>query len=72
MMKILAAIGLGSALMLAPVLAYADDAAAKPDATMAKPMAKPAPKKHHHHHVTKKPAMKKPAPAKPAADAPKS
>jgi len=29
MMKILAAVGLGAALMLAPVLAYADDAAAR-------------------------------------------
>jgi hypothetical protein len=42
MIKILAAIGLGSALMLAPAVAFADDAA---------PMApKPMVMHHHHHH----------------------
>jgi hypothetical protein len=72
MMKILAAVGLGAALMLAPVLAYADDAAApKADATMApKPMVHHTTKKPHHttkkHHTAKKP-MAAPAPA----DAPK-
>jgi hypothetical protein len=75
MMKILAAVGLGAALMLAPVLAYADDAAApKADATMA-----PKPMVHHKHHTTKKPhhttkkhhTAKKPMAAPAPADAPK-
>jgi hypothetical protein len=84
MTKILLAIGLGSALMLAPAIAFADDAAApKPDATA--PMA-PKPMMHHHHHhhkvvvvikhhhhhhhmMMKKPMMK---PADKPADAPKS
>jgi hypothetical protein len=49
MIKILAAIGLGSALMLAPAIAFADDAAApKPDATA--PAMAPKPMMHHHHH----------------------
>lgn len=71
MIKILAAIGLGSALMLAPALAFAEDAPAAPAKTA------PAPKhmKHHHHHMKKHHVMKKkttkPAPAKPA-EAPKS
>lgn len=82
MMKILAAVGFGSALMLAPALALADDAApaAAPDAKMAP--AKPMMHHHHHHHMVmhKKVVvhhhhhhmMKKPE-AKPAApDAPKS
>jgi hypothetical protein len=77
MTKILLAIGLGSALMLAPAIAFADDAAApKPDATA--PAMAPKPmhhhhhhkvvvmvKHHHHHHHTMKPADK-------PADAPKS
>jgi hypothetical protein len=73
MIKILAAIGLGSALMLAPAVAFADDAAAPAaDAKMA-----PKPMAHHHvvhhvvhhvHHVAHHKMMKKPA-AKPA-DAP--
>ncbi len=54
MIKILAALGLGTALMLTPVLAYADDAAAAPKAE--EKMA-PKPMKHHKHHK----AMKKPA-----------
>jgi hypothetical protein len=84
MIKILAAIGLGSALMLAPAIALADDAAAPAaDAKMApKPMAH---HRHHHvvhhvvhhkvvhhhvvHHMMKKPAAK---PADAPADAPKS
>jgi len=49
MTKILAALGVGAALMLTPVLAYADDAAApKADAA---PAAKPM--KHHKHHAAK-------------------
>jgi hypothetical protein len=71
MIKILAAIGFGSALMLAPALALADDAAPAA-AAPAKPMHKA---KHHttKHHTTKHHASKKaPAPAAPAADAPKS
>jgi Spy/CpxP family protein refolding chaperone len=72
MIKILAAIGFGSALMLAPALALADDAkpadAPKADATMA-----PAPMMHHHHHHHHHHMMKKiDAPMKPAADAPKT
>ena len=58
MIKILAAIGFGSALMLAPALALADDAtpaaAPKADATM-KPVRMHhhhATTAHHHHHVT--------------------
>lgn len=72
MTKLLAAISLGSALMFAPVLAHAEDAApAAPDTTTAAPTdttapAKPMAKKH----VAKKHASKKPA--APAADAPKS
>jgi hypothetical protein len=53
MTKILAALGVGAALMLTPVLAYADDAAApapKAEMAPAKPM------KHHKHHAAKKPA----------------
>jgi hypothetical protein len=81
MIKILAAVGLGSALILAPVVAFADDAAPAADAKMApKPMAHHHHVAHHvvhhkvvHHHVVHH-KMKKPA-AKPAdapADAPKS
>jgi hypothetical protein len=58
MMKILAAIGLGSALMLAPVVAFADDAApaAAPDAKMAPaPMAMVHHHHHHHHPMMMKP-----------------
>jgi hypothetical protein len=72
MIKILAAIGLGSALMLAPALALADDAApAAPAASTdtAKPMMKkPMMKKHHttKHHTMKKKMTK---PAAPAPDA---
>jgi hypothetical protein len=75
MIKILAAIGLGSALMLAPAVAFADDAA--PAAPAADAKMAPKPKAHHHvvhhvvhhvHHVVHHKAMKKPA-AKPA-DAP--
>ncbi len=71
MIKILAAIGLGSALMLAPVLALADEAApaaGAPAATTEKPAMK-APMKKKHHVVKKKKKTTKPAPAKPAAPA---
>ena len=77
MLKILTVIGFGSALMLAPVLAFADDAAPAPDAKMA-----PAPMMHHrhhhhmmhhhmmmHHHTMHHHMMKKPMAA---PDAPKS
>jgi hypothetical protein len=85
MTKILAALGLSTALMLTPVLAYADDAAA-PAAPKADEKMAPKPVKHHkHHHMAKKPmkpmkhhTMKKMAPKaddkkmdKPA-DAPKT
>jgi hypothetical protein len=53
MTKILAALGLSTALMLTPVLAYADDAAApKADEKMAP---KPVVHHHHHHHHVAKP-----------------
>ena len=82
MMKILAAIGLGSALMLAPALAFADDAAPAAPAADAKmaPAPKPMHHRHHrhvvvhhhvvHHHVVHHHMMKKPV-EKPA-EAPKS
>ncbi|MGA2042053.1 MAG: hypothetical protein ABSG83_01640 [Roseiarcus sp.] len=66
MIRILAAIGLGSALMLAPALALADDAP-KPE-MMAKPMVhhrhhhhmmKPVVHHHRHHHMMKKMEEKK-------------
>ena len=70
MIKILAAIGLGSALMLAPVVAFADDAAPAAPAADAKMAPKPMVhhRRHHvvhhvvHHHMMKKP-MEKPAEA---------
>ena len=80
MRKIFAAIGVSAALVLAPALAMADDAAPAPKTDAAKPAdggdMKPAPKpkKHHHHHSKKKaaaPAAPAAAPAAPAADAPK-
>jgi hypothetical protein len=81
MIKILAAIGLGSALMLAPALAFAEDAPAAAPAKTAhvtkhvahhkKVVKKPVKHhRHHRHHVVVKKATK-PAPAKPA-EAPKS
>jgi hypothetical protein len=75
MIKILAAIGLGSALMLAPALALADDAAPAAPAANTE-TAKPMMKKHHvtKKHVTKKHVTKKTTKpeAKPAAEAPKT
>jgi hypothetical protein len=83
MIKILAAIGLGSALMLAPVVAFADDAAPATPAADAKMAPKPMVhhRRHHvvhhvvhhkvvHHHVVHHHMMKKPM-EKPA-EAPKS
>jgi hypothetical protein len=83
MIKILAAIGLGSALMLAPVVAFADDAAPAAPAADAKMAPKPMVhhRRHHvvhhvvhhkvvHHHVVHHHMMKKPM-EKPA-EAPKS
>jgi hypothetical protein len=80
MIKILAAIGLGSALMLAPVIAFADDAApAAPAATTdtAKPMTpmtKHVVKKHIvKKKIVKKKVMKPAAPPAPSSDtAPKT
>jgi hypothetical protein len=77
MLKILAAVGIGSMLTLAPVFAYADN---PPPADT---MAPKAPMEHHvhhyvhhhvyhhvyHHHMAAKPMMKKP---NMAPDAPKS
>lgn len=69
MIKILAAIGLGSALMLAPALALADDAApASTDNSMAKPMSKSMSKKPMKHHTTKHHTSKMKKPSKPAPD----
>ena len=58
MLKVLSAIGFASALVLAPVVALADDAAppagaapaAAPDAAAAAPMAHHHHHHHHHHH----------------------
>ena len=55
MTKILAALGVSTALMLTPVLAFADDAAAPAAPAAEKPMAKPM--KHHKHHMAKKHTM---------------
>jgi len=73
MLKQLAAIGIGAALILAPVVAFADDATPTPAAS-ATPMAK---KVVHHKakHVVKKPVAAKPmakhhAAKKPAAKEP--
>jgi hypothetical protein len=56
MLKIIAAIGLGSALMLTPVLAYADESTTPPTPDTVKtpgngPDMKPM--HHHHHHMSK-------------------
>ena len=51
MLKILAAVGLGSALMLAPAVAFADDAAPAAPAADAKMAPKPMMHHHRHHHV---------------------
>jgi hypothetical protein len=50
MIKTLAAIGFGSALMLAPALALADDAAPAAAAPAAAAPAAPVMHHHHHHH----------------------
>jgi hypothetical protein len=77
MLKIIAAIGLGSALLLAPAIAFADESTTPPKPTTVKtpgngPDVKPM-HHHHHHHMMKKTMMKKPAmaPADAPADAPK-
>jgi pentapeptide MXKDX repeat protein len=79
MLKQLAAIGIGAALILAPVASFAQTAAPTPAAT-ATPMMKKVVKHHvvkkpmmvkkpmvkHHvvkHHMVKKPMAKKPMPA---------
>ena len=51
MLKILAAVGLGSALILAPAVAFADDAAPAAPAADAKMAPKPMMHHHRHHHV---------------------
>jgi hypothetical protein len=77
MLKIIAAAGLSSTLILAPALALADESTTPPKADTVKtpgngPDVKPA--HHHRHHSTKhmskKHSMKKPAPAAAPADAP--
>lgn len=82
MLKVLSAIGFASALVLAPAIALADDAAppagAAPAAAPADAAPAAAPMKHHHHHhhhhhrghTLKHDSAPKPADA-PAADAPK-
>ena len=75
MLKILSAVCLGSALILAPVIAFADDAAPPPGATAAPSDSAPAAKPAKKHVAKKKPAAKKPAAPSsdsPAPDAPKS
>ena len=57
MLKQLAAIGIGAALILAPVASFAQTATPTPAATTA-PM-----KKVVKHHMVKKPMAKKPMPA---------
>jgi hypothetical protein len=78
MLKIMAAVGLTSALLLAPALAFADESSTPPSPDAVKtPGNGPdvMPKHHHHHHHHHHSMMKKPA-ADPAtdkpADAPKS
>jgi Spy/CpxP family protein refolding chaperone len=72
MIKILAAIGVASALTLAPVIAFAEDAAPAGAPAAGAPEMKPVHHHHrhhhvavvhhhHHHHTTKK--MEKPAEA---------
>ena len=78
MTKILAALGVGAALMLTPVLAYADDAAApaaKAEMAPAKPMKHHkhmAKKPAHHHHMAKAPKKMDDKKMDKPAEAPKS
>jgi hypothetical protein len=74
MLKIIAAIGVSSALMFAPCVALADESTTPPKPTTVKtpgngPDMKPMHHHHHHHHMMKKPMMK---PADKAMDVPKS
>jgi hypothetical protein len=76
MLKIIAAIGVSSALMFGPSFAFADESTTPPKPTTVKtpgngPDMKPMHHHHHHHHhhMMKKPMMK---PADKPMDAPKS
>jgi hypothetical protein len=87
MLKSIAAIAIGSTLVLAPMAALADESTTPPKADTVKtpgngPDVKPMMHMHHHHHhhhmmpmkhhtMMKKPMMKKPMMDKPA-DAPKT
>jgi hypothetical protein len=86
MLKVIAALAIGSAMVLAPALSFADESTTPPKADTVKspgngPDIKPMPMMHHKHHMKhsmpmkhhmmKKPMMKKPMMDKPA-DAPKS
>jgi hypothetical protein len=76
MLKIIAAIGVSSALMFAPAVALADESTTPPTPdTVKTPGNGPTIHKHHHHHhhhtKTKKPAMKAAPDAAAPADAPK-
>jgi hypothetical protein len=82
MVKILVALGLGAALVMAPVVAFADDAAPAGAAPAMAPATKPMAHHHHHYHhmihhhhvIHHHPMMKKPMmkPTTAPADAPKS
>ena len=74
MLKIMAAIGLASALTLAPALAFADESTTPPSPDAVKspgngPDVMPKHHHHRHHHHHHHLMMKKPA-ADPAADKP--
>lgn len=70
MLKIIAAIGLGSALVLAPAVAFADESTTPPKAdTVKTPGNGPDVKPKHHHHSKKKHMAKKPTEAPDAAPA---
>lgn len=81
MLKMLAALSLTSALVFAPVVAFADESTTPPSPDSVKtpgngPDMKPMPMMHHKHHMKhtmpmKHHTMKKPMMDKPA-DAPKS
>jgi hypothetical protein len=77
MLKIIAAIGVSSALVLVPVVSFADESTTPPTPdTVKTPGNGPTIHKHHHHHhhhntMMKKPAMKTAPDAAAPSDAPK-
>lgn len=74
MLKIFAAAGFSSALLLAPVLAFADEFTTPPKADTVKTPGNGPDVKHHHHHHHHHTTMKKPMmkPADKPAEAPKT